>query len=54
MDMFLDSINHTISSYFLSDWDYLINLSETDMPLLPLAELEYNLYLYVFKSGKSW
>jgi hypothetical protein len=34
-------------------WDYMLNLSEADMPLLSLEELEYNLARFVSKEN-TW
>jgi hypothetical protein len=48
LDLFLLAIAETIGSSQEFDkswrqWDYLLNLSEADMPLLSLEELEHNL-----------
>lgn len=48
LDMFLTSIQLTFEDQFFisngwTDWDYILNTSETDMPLLSIEELEYNL-----------
>ncbi|VDM75553.1 unnamed protein product [Strongylus vulgaris] len=46
-----DAIRRSISMPTLSDWDYLINLSESDFPVLTLNELETQLRL---NPGKSY
>lgn len=43
LNMFLGVIEENINK----EWDYILNLSETDMPLLSIEELEYNLYMLV-------
>lgn len=53
LEMFLASIRLTLNSEFFgskewSNWDYILNLSETDMPLLSIEELEYNLQKFFF------
>lgn len=44
LNMFLNVIQENL----LNDWDYILNLSETDMPLLSIEKLEFNLYRYSF------
>lgn len=44
LNMFLEIIEEKL----IENWDYILNLSETDMPLLSIEELEYNLYKFVF------
>lgn len=34
---------NTSSNSIWAEWDYILNLSESDMPLLSLEELEHNL-----------
>ncbi|VDN22231.1 unnamed protein product [Cylicostephanus goldi] len=48
-----DAIRRSISMPNLSDWDYLINLSESDFPVLTLNELETQLRLNPGKSFMS-
>lgn len=43
LNMFLGVIEENLNK----EWDYILNLSETDMPLLSIEELEYNLYMLV-------
>lgn len=52
LEMFLNVVRSTLEVGRLvddwSDWDYVLNLSETDMPLLSINELEYNLFRQEF------
>jgi hypothetical protein len=58
LDMFLDVIRTSISMKEFSKWDYILNLSEADMPLLSLEELEHKIARLntgnFFKLGKSF
>lgn len=40
LDMFLYVIDWTLSNSNFQHWDYIFNLSESDFPVLSLAELE--------------
>ncbi|KAI6190281.1 Protein xylosyltransferase [Aphelenchoides bicaudatus] len=40
LEMFLHVIEWTLSHENLKEWDYIFNLSESDFPILSLAELE--------------
>uniref|UniRef100_A0A914Z454 protein xylosyltransferase n=1 Tax=Panagrolaimus superbus TaxID=310955 RepID=A0A914Z454_9BILA len=51
LTMFLSVINNSFVDSFFKDWDYILNLSESDMPLMSLDELEHNLGLH---NGKSF
>uniref|UniRef100_A0A7E4W4J2 protein xylosyltransferase n=1 Tax=Panagrellus redivivus TaxID=6233 RepID=A0A7E4W4J2_PANRE len=52
LTMFLRVIQWSIQARNnFSNWDYVLNLSESDMPLLSLAELEFNL---ANSKGKSF
>ncbi|RCN27196.1 WSC domain protein [Ancylostoma caninum] len=51
LTMVQDAIRRSITMPSLSDWDYLINLSESDFPVLTLNELETQLRL---NPGKSY
>ncbi|CAJ0588112.1 unnamed protein product [Cylicocyclus nassatus] len=53
LTMVQDAIRRSISLPTLSDWDYLINLSESDFPVLTLNELETQLRLNPGKSFMS-
>jgi protein xylosyltransferase len=46
LDMFLHTIRWTFDNW--PEWDYVFNLSETDFPVLSLAELEAILAEYAF------
>ncbi|KHJ79630.1 Core-2/I-Branching enzyme, partial [Oesophagostomum dentatum] len=60
LTMVQDAIRRSISMPSLSDWDYLINLSESDFPVLSLNELETQLSLDEFPrnlridGGSDW
>uniref|UniRef100_A0AC34QZ13 WSC domain-containing protein n=1 Tax=Panagrolaimus sp. JU765 TaxID=591449 RepID=A0AC34QZ13_9BILA len=45
LTMFLQTIKDSLTSLGWNDWDYVLNMSESDMPLLSLEELEHNLAL---------
>ncbi|KAK6757437.1 hypothetical protein RB195_015328 [Necator americanus] len=51
LTMVQDAIRRSIAIPSLSDWNYLINLSESDFPVLTLKELETQLRL---NPGKSY
>ncbi|VDO52086.1 unnamed protein product [Haemonchus placei] len=51
LTMVQDAIRRSISIPLLSDWDYLINLSESDFPVMTLAEFEAQLRA---NPGKSY
>uniref|UniRef100_A0AC34FQL7 Protein xylosyltransferase n=1 Tax=Panagrolaimus sp. ES5 TaxID=591445 RepID=A0AC34FQL7_9BILA len=51
LTMFLSVIKNSFIDSSFKDWDYILNLSESDMPLLSLEELEHNLGIH---NGKSF
>ncbi|KAE9547979.1 hypothetical protein FO519_008812 [Halicephalobus sp. NKZ332] len=51
LTMFLEIIKSTLSDENFKNWDYVLNLSESDMLLLSLEELEHNLGV---NEGKSF
>ncbi|CAJ0956981.1 unnamed protein product, partial [Mesorhabditis belari] len=51
LDMITDAIRTTINIPNFSSWDYLVNLSESDFPVMSLAELETQLTL---NNGRSF
>ncbi|KJH51533.1 Core-2/I-Branching enzyme [Dictyocaulus viviparus] len=53
LTMIQDAIRRSIAMSSFSDWDYLINLSESDFPVLTLHELEVQLRLNPHKSYMS-
>lgn len=53
LEMFLDVVRTALSDAKWNKWDYILNLSETDMPVLSLSELEYNLAQYAALLGVS-
>lgn len=40
LEMFLFVIKWSFSNRYFDSWDYIFNLSESDFPVLSLAELE--------------
>lgn len=51
LEMFLATIRLTLNGDLFEwfEWDYILNLSESDMPLLSIDELEYNLQKLTLK-----
>jgi protein xylosyltransferase len=47
LQMMLSSIRYINKSIWHNSWDYLLNLSESDMPILTLAEIESVLNKFV-------
>ena len=49
LDLFLEVIRQSKISHnpYWRDWDYILNMSESDMPLLPIEDLVYNIYRYI-------
>ena len=43
LTLFLNVIKQSINDGTFNQWDYILNMSESDMPLMSLEELEHNL-----------
>uniref|UniRef100_A0A1I7WCM9 protein xylosyltransferase n=1 Tax=Heterorhabditis bacteriophora TaxID=37862 RepID=A0A1I7WCM9_HETBA len=53
LSMLQDAIRTSLSNPGLYDWDFLINLSESDFPVMTLSELEAQLKINIGKSFLS-
>ena len=51
LEMFLSAIHWTTNDKRFTSWDYIINLSESDFPILSIGELEAILTAYVRKQS---
>uniref|UniRef100_A0A914PZ33 protein xylosyltransferase n=1 Tax=Panagrolaimus davidi TaxID=227884 RepID=A0A914PZ33_9BILA len=51
LTMFLSVIRNSFNDNIFKEWDYILNLSESDMSLLSLDDLEHNLGIH---NGKSF